>query len=66
MGKQYKSLEQYKLCYPNYLSWNKAIWITKVNDHIKDLESGSLYTVNKIELTPVQGIPPRIFVEKLE
>ena len=66
MGKQYKKSDLYKASYPNYLSWNKAIWITKVNDQIKDLETDELYIVNKIELTPVQGIPPRIFVEKLE
>lgn len=66
MGKQYKNSDLYKNSYPNYLTWNKAIWIAKVDDQIKDLETNTLYKVKRVELTPVQGIPPRIYVEQLE
>jgi hypothetical protein len=65
MGKKYKESKLYRETYPNYLSWNKAIWITKVNDLVKDLESGKVYKVKRVELTPVQGIPPRIYTEQI-
>jgi hypothetical protein len=65
MGHKYKHKELYNKKYPNYLSWNKAIWITRKGDTIINNENDEQYIVDKIELTPIVGIPPKIYVSKV-
>lgn len=61
--KRFKDNELYKMRYPNYLDWSKAIWITKPGDTILDKKTGETYKVTNVTTLPVEGSVPRITVE---